>query len=330
MAIIDSQVHAYEANTPKRPWHSVPNWPAHVTGDEMVAAMDKVGVDGAIFISAFSMYRYDASYAVEVQRAHPDRMAIVKPVDPDDPAVADVIADWKRTPGAVGIRIMMTKEAKRDPNDPGLDRIARASLALRPRPLFVGSAGLARALARTLPRKRPAPRPAVARRPVVTVVGSASAVSAIQARRLARDPSNILVQMAWQREPAPRDIAAVRRLGRLVAQAAPRVHYVLTGGETAGTEYFRRTTSQQLHQRFLPIVKKSTAKVGVAQTYNRYAQQGAAFGLVKQEQADLDEYVTQKALDGLYFMVAEEERKIRKDPVGTASNILKKVFGALL
>ena len=81
MTIIDSQVHAYEANTPKRPWHSVPNWPDHVTGDEMVTAMDKVGVDGAIFISAFSMYRYDASYAVEVQRAHPDRFAIVKPVD---------------------------------------------------------------------------------------------------------------------------------------------------------------------------------------------------------------------------------------------------------
>jgi len=71
VTIIDSQVHAYEANTPKRPWHSVPNWPDHVTGDEMVAAMDKVGVDGAIFISAFSMYQYDASYAVEVQRAIP-------------------------------------------------------------------------------------------------------------------------------------------------------------------------------------------------------------------------------------------------------------------
>ena len=128
MTIIDSQVHAYEANTPKRPWHIVPNWPDHVTGDEMVAAMDKVGVDGAIFISAFSMYRYDASYAVEVQRAHPGRFAIVKPVNPDDPAVADVIADWKQTPGAVGIRIMMTKEAKREPNDPGLDRILRAAV----------------------------------------------------------------------------------------------------------------------------------------------------------------------------------------------------------
>jgi predicted TIM-barrel fold metal-dependent hydrolase len=126
--IIDSQVHAYEANTPKRPWDTVPNWPDHVTGDEMVAAMDKVGVDGAIFISAFSMYRYDASYAVEVQRAHPARFAIVKPVDPDDPAVGDTIADWKQTPGAVGIRIMMTKESKRDPNDPGLDRIACAAV----------------------------------------------------------------------------------------------------------------------------------------------------------------------------------------------------------
>ncbi len=128
MTIIDSQVHAYEANTPKRPWYRVPNWPAHVTGDEMVAAMDKVGVDGAIFISPYSMYRYDASYAVEVQRAHPGRFALVKPVDPDDPGVADLIGDWKKTPGTVGIRIMLTKEANRAPDDPGLDRILRAAV----------------------------------------------------------------------------------------------------------------------------------------------------------------------------------------------------------
>ena len=101
---------------------------AEVTGDDMVAAMDKVGVDGAIFISAFSMYQYDASYAVEVQRAHPGRFGIVKPVNPDDPAVADVIADWKKTPGTVGIRIMMTPEAKRDPADAGLGRILRAAV----------------------------------------------------------------------------------------------------------------------------------------------------------------------------------------------------------
>lgn len=128
MAIIDSQVHAYEKNTPKRPWHSVPNWPDHVTGDEMVAAMDAVGVDGAIFISAFSLYQYDASYAVEVQQAHPDRFAIVKPVDPDNEAVAEVIAEWKKTPGAVGIRIMIPDDAGRAPNDPGLDRILRTAV----------------------------------------------------------------------------------------------------------------------------------------------------------------------------------------------------------
>ncbi|HYC47053.1 MAG TPA: amidohydrolase family protein [Burkholderiales bacterium] len=128
MPIIDSQVHAYEANTPKRPWRTVPNWPDHVTGDEMVAAMAKVGVDGAIFVSPFAMYGYDASYAVEVQRAHPHRFALVKPVDPDDPAVADVIADWKKTPGTVGIRIMMRPEIGLDSTAPGVDRIARAAV----------------------------------------------------------------------------------------------------------------------------------------------------------------------------------------------------------
>ena len=154
MPIIDSQVHAYEANTPKRPWATVPNWPDHVTGDEMVAAMDKVGVDGAIFISAFSMYRYDASYAVEVQRAHPGRFAIVKPVDPDDPAVADVIADWKKTPGTVGIRIMMTKEDGRE------RRTTRASTASRARPSSTTSrstccAGATSTLARALIDRHP-------------------------------------------------------------------------------------------------------------------------------------------------------------------------------
>src|SRR4051812_4695724 len=123
--IIDSQVHAYEANTPKRPWHSVPNWPPHATGDELVAAMDKVGVDGSIFISAFSLYQYDDSYAIEVQRKHPGRFAIIKPVNPADPAVGEVIAEWKRQPGAVAVRIMLTREAGRSPDDPGIDRIAR-------------------------------------------------------------------------------------------------------------------------------------------------------------------------------------------------------------
>lgn len=128
MPIIDSQVHAYEANTPKRPWATVPNWPPHVTGDEMVEAMDKVGVDGAIFISSFSMYRYDGSYAEEVARQHPGRMAIVKPVDPDDANVADVVAKWKETKGAVGIRIFLREEEKRAPDHPGFDRICKAAV----------------------------------------------------------------------------------------------------------------------------------------------------------------------------------------------------------
>ena len=128
MPIIDSQIHAYAANTPDRPWHSVPNWPDHVTGDEMVAAMDAVGVDGAIFVSVFSMYRYDSSYAVAVQKAHPDRYALVTPVDPTDPAVADVIAEWKKTAGTVGIRIMMTREMGPEPGHPGIDLILREAV----------------------------------------------------------------------------------------------------------------------------------------------------------------------------------------------------------
>jgi len=126
--IIDSQVHAYEANTPKRPWRNVPNWPPSATGDEQVAAMDNLGIDGAIFISAFSMYGYDASYAIEVQKKHPGRFAIVKPVNPDDPAVADVIADWKKTPGTVGIRVIKTGEPGRDPSDKNIDRVLREAV----------------------------------------------------------------------------------------------------------------------------------------------------------------------------------------------------------
>ena len=104
---------------------------------------------------------------------------------------------------------------------------------------------------------------------------------------------------------------------------------ILTGGDTAGTEYFRRTTKDQMHGRFLPVVKKATEKVGLAQKYNEYAGRGAELGLIKKEQSNLDEYVTQRALDGLYLMVAEEEKKIRADPVGAGTSIIRKVFGAL-
>jgi len=104
---------------------------------------------------------------------------------------------------------------------------------------------------------------------------------------------------------------------------------ILTGGQTAGTEYFKRATSGQLKEKFLPIVKEATSKVQLAQTYNEYAQKGAQFGLVSKENASLDEYVTQKALDGLFYMVAEEEKKIRQNPLQAGSEIAKKVFGLM-
>jgi hypothetical protein len=105
---------------------------------------------------------------------------------------------------------------------------------------------------------------------------------------------------------------------------------ILQGGDSAGTEYFRRSTEDQLRKRFLPIVKRATDKVGLALEYNNYARKGVGLGVVKKEDANLDDYVTQKALDGLFLMVAEEEQKIRKDPVGSGTAIIRKVFGALL
>jgi len=104
---------------------------------------------------------------------------------------------------------------------------------------------------------------------------------------------------------------------------------ILTGGQTSGTEYFKRSTTDQLKARFLPIVKKATVRVKLAEKYNQYAQKGVQFGLVKKEQANLDDYVTQKALDGLFYMVAEEEKKIRQNPAKAGSDIIRKVFGAL-
>jgi hypothetical protein len=104
---------------------------------------------------------------------------------------------------------------------------------------------------------------------------------------------------------------------------------ILTGGDTAGTAYFRRTTENQLRARFLPIVSRATARVKLAEKYNEYADRGARFGLVSKEDANLDAYVTQKALDGLFLVMADEEKKIRQDPVGSASSIIRKVFGAL-
>ena len=127
MPMIDVQVHAYERNHPGRPWVGHLAGPASVRGDEMVSAMDAVGVDGALLVSPFSLYRYDASYALEVSAAHPGRFGLIKPVDTTDPHVADTIADWATTKGTVGVRIMLNQEVSTDPADTGINRSLAAA-----------------------------------------------------------------------------------------------------------------------------------------------------------------------------------------------------------
>src|SRR5437763_5896026 len=123
MAFFDSQVHAYERNHPGRPWIGTLYGPPEVPGHQMVAAMGEVGVDGAILVSPFSMYRYDASYALEVFAAHPGRFRLVKPFDPNDPSVVYTIADWASTNRTVGIRIFLRDNASTDPADPAINRV---------------------------------------------------------------------------------------------------------------------------------------------------------------------------------------------------------------
>ena len=121
---IDSQVHAYERDRPERPWIGTLQGPAEVTGDDMVAAMDAVGVDGALLVSPWSMYRFDGSYALEAYAKHPGRFGLIKPFDPRVESVADEIATWAATPGVVGARIMIMGTPEAD--DPGLNRIFAA------------------------------------------------------------------------------------------------------------------------------------------------------------------------------------------------------------
>jgi hypothetical protein len=104
---------------------------------------------------------------------------------------------------------------------------------------------------------------------------------------------------------------------------------ILTGGDDAATQYFRRTTGATLTTRFKPIVARATAQVKLASLYDEYAGKAAQLGLLKGNDAHLNDYVTAKALDGLFIEMAEEERAIRKDPLGQASSLIKRVFGAV-
>lgn len=128
--------------------------------------------------------------------------------------------------------------------------------------------------------------------------------------------------------------AAVPQARRLLVDAVKTMSVqdakgILTGGEDSATQYFKRTATEPLAKSFRPAVTRAMAKVKLAEKYNEIAASGARFGLVKEEEANLEDYVTRKALDGLFVVIAEEEKKIRQNPAAAASSIVRKVFGAL-
>ncbi|MBS28886.1 MAG: hypothetical protein CL566_08205 [Alphaproteobacteria bacterium] len=127
MAIIDAQVHAYEADHPSRPWAAVLTGPPSADGVEMVAAMDAIGVDGAILVSAYTMYRYDPSFALEVHADHPGRFGLVTPFDTADPAVGEKVGEWAGKDGTVGVRLLLAHGISDSAGDAGIARLLGAA-----------------------------------------------------------------------------------------------------------------------------------------------------------------------------------------------------------
>ena len=122
---IDCQVHCFERNHPGRPWQGHLEGPEEVTGNDMVAAMDAVGVDGAILISPYSLYRYDPRYVLDVYAQHPGKFGLVRPFDPESQTIDQDIAQWTATPGVVGARVMLGAQ-EYDASHPGLNAIFSA------------------------------------------------------------------------------------------------------------------------------------------------------------------------------------------------------------
>lgn len=118
-------------------------------------------------------------------------------------------------------------------------------------------------------------------------------------------------------------------VGAVKAMSVTDARNILSGGDDSVTQFFAAKTREPLGEKFLPVVTRTTQKVGLARSYNRVAEKASGLGLVDKNTANIERYVTGKSLDGLYTIIGDEERKIRQDPVGTGSAILKKVFGAL-
>jgi hypothetical protein len=144
---------------------------------------------------------------------------------------------------------------------------------------------------------------------------------------MGKDADNLKAAMNHAAEAAVADAKPVfkQALQRMTVADAKSI---LTGGDDAGTQYFRKATSTQLMAKFKPIIAKETAKLQIASLYDQYAGKAADFGLITAQDANLNDYVTAKALDGLFSRIADEERAIRKDPLGQTSSLIKKVFGA--
>ncbi len=103
---------------------------------------------------------------------------------------------------------------------------------------------------------------------------------------------------------------------------------ILTGGDDAATQYFRKNTEAALGDQFKPVVSQSMQKVKLAEAYDRLASKGAQFGLVDKSDANLEDYITQRTLNGLFVMMAEQERAIRANPLQATSALVRKVFSA--
>jgi hypothetical protein len=152
--------------------------------------------------------------------------------------------------------------------------------------------------------------------------------SALRFAGMKQQADELVVSMNRAAEAAVPEAKALL-VGAVQKMSVQDARAILTGGDTAATDYFRKTTQKDLGARFLPIVKKATEKVGLAERYNAVAGQGVQLGLIKSEQGTIENYVTAKALDGLYLMIGEQEKAFRRDPVGATSGIVRKVFGAI-
>ena len=152
--------------------------------------------------------------------------------------------------------------------------------------------------------------------------------NALRTVGLGRQADELVLRMNRAAEAAVPEAKALF-VGAVKQMSVQDAKGILQGGNDAATQYFRKTTGVPLEQRFLPIVKKSMGKVKIAEIYDQYAGRAAQLGLINKEDVNLENYITRKGLDGLFAVVAEEEARIRANPIQETSNIIKKVFGAI-